>query len=379
MDIELADFARGTAAGARAKEIINQCVHCGFCNATCPTYQILGDELDGPRGRIYQIKHLFEGAAPSPHTQRHLDRCLGCLSCETTCPSGVRYGQLLDIGRKALGQRLERPWRERLARALILRLVPYRRRIGPLIWLGQWLRPLLPAPLKEKIYPRRKSQRQPSPGEPSARKSSPYPSTAHNEAVDRALGEHRTMLLLEGCVQPSMAPNIDAATRRVLARLGIRAVTVAGSGCCGAINYHLQDHHGGKQRMRALIDACWPYVEDGAEAIVSTASGCGATVKEYAEILRDDPVYAAKAARISALCKDIVEIVQAEPLAAFAGTGTAAEAIRFHPPCTLQHGQRQTHRVETLLGAVRLYAIAFQPIATFAAARQAPTRYYSPC
>ncbi len=324
MDTRLADVIKDTPEGKRARDILGKCVHCGFCTATCPTYQLLGDELDGPRGRIYQIKEVLEGATPTRNTQRHLDRCLSCLNCETTCPSGVRYGQLLEIGKSLVEEKVARPWRERWFRACLLKIIPYPKRIGPLIRLGQIFRPLLPAVLRAKIYPRR------APGS--------VPGARHP----------RTMLLLNGCAQPAMAPNINAATQRVLDKLGIGIAPAPASGCCGAASYHTHDKTNARKFMRANIDAWWPAIQAGAEAIVVNASGCGAVVKDYGDILRDDPDYAEKAVRVSALCKDIVEVLQQENLQVL-NVSAHKQPIAFHPPCTLQHAQKLPGRVESLL------------------------------
>ena len=324
METRLADFVKNTPEGARAEDILGKCVHCGFCTATCPTYQLLGDELDSPRGRIYQIKSVLEGAQPTRTTQQHLDRCLTCLNCETTCPSGVRYGQLVEIGKALVEEKVPRPIAERVFRKLLLTVLPYKSRIGPLIRLGQIFRPLLPAGLRKKIYPRR------DPGT--------IPAARHP----------RKVLMLNGCAQPAMAPNIDAATIRVLDKLGISIVASPTAGCCGAANLHTHDKPTALKLMKANIDAWWPHLEAGAEAIVINASGCGAVIKEYADIFRDDPDYAQKAARISAASKDIVEVLREEDLASLAIKPTE-QAIAFHPPCTLQHAQKLSGAVESLL------------------------------
>ena len=324
MHIELAPFLQGTPDGERAKEILGKCVHCGFCTATCPTYQLLGDELDGPRGRIYQIKEVVEGAAATPITQTHLDRCLTCLNCETTCPSGVRYGQLVGIGKKIVDRQVPRPLMQRLLRKLLLAVLPYRRRIGAVIRLGQWMRPILPAGLRAKVYPYR------APGQ--------TPADRHT----------RHMVLLEGCAQPSMAPTINAATRRVLDKLGISLVSADRAGCCGAASLHTGDEAGGIQMIRRNIDAWWPHVEKGAEAILINASGCGAVVKEYGDILRDDQEYADKAKTIARLARDPIEVLSSEDLNML-GFRASDEPIAFHAPCTLQHAQKLNGKVETLL------------------------------
>ena len=325
MQITLADFVRNTPEGDEAAEILRRCVHCGFCTATCPTYQILGDELDGPRGRIYLIKQMLEGAEPTHRTQQHLDRCLTCLNCETTCPSGVQYGRLVDIGRQVARQRAPRPWRARLWRALIRGFCA-----GPLfapaLAVARVLRPLLPPDLKEKILPRRDAGAWPT-------------------------GRHaRRMLLLTGCVQPSLAPNINAATARVFDTLGIELLVAAGSACCGAIRHHTDDPNGALTDARRNIDAWWPHIESGVEAIVMNASGCGSMTREYGHLLRLDPAYAAKAARVSALVRDVAEVLPAllAPRLPQLARGRS-EPVVFHPPCTLQHAQRIRGVVETLL------------------------------
>jgi glycolate oxidase iron-sulfur subunit len=316
MQITLAEFVRNTPEGDEAADILRRCVHCGFCTATCPTYQILGDELDGPRGRIYLIKQMLEGAKPTHRTQQHLDRCLTCLNCETTCPSGVQYGRLVDIGRQVAGQRAPRPWHAQLWRALIRGFCA-----GPLfapaLGLARVLR-LFPPP----------------------RQSGAWPTGRHA----------RRMLLLAGCVQPSMAPNINAATARVFDALGIELLVAPASGCCGAIRHHTDDPGGALADARRNIDAWWPHIESGVEAIVMNASGCGSMTREYGHLLRLDPVYAAKAARVSALVRDVAEVVPAllAPRLPQLARGRS-ERIVFHPPCTLQHAQRIRGVVEALL------------------------------
>jgi len=320
MQTQLADFINNTDTGTEADAILRSCVHCGFCNATCPTYQLLGDELDGPRGRIYLIKHLLEGEPATADTQQHLDRCLTCRSCETTCPSGVNYSRLLDIGRGILAERVSRPWQQRLLRRLLLLSLPYPRRFERLASIGARLRPLLPQRLRAKL---------------------PLRQVAENWPAGR---HERRMLILQGCVQPSLAPRINAAAAKVLDRFGICLQPI--DNCCGALSYHLDDQSSGLDMMRRIIDDCWPYVENGIEAIVTTASGCGVTVKDYGLLLKDDPLYADKAARIAALTKDISEIVQAEDLSILQ---PQSAKVAFHSPCTLQHGQRLDGVVEKLL------------------------------
>jgi glycolate oxidase iron-sulfur subunit len=333
MQTTLSEEARSIARADEAESILRACVHCGFCNATCPTYQVLGNELDGPRGRIYLIKQMLEGKPAGTKTQTHLDRCLTCRNCETTCPSGVRYHTLLDIGRAELERRTERPVKERLLRAGLRRVVPNPALFGTLLKAGQALRPLVPRTLREKI-----------PASSSA--SSPRPPVRHA----------RRMLMLEGCVQPALSPNTNAATARVLDKLGISVTPAPQAGCCGATEYHLNAQDNGLDRARRNIDAWWPAIEAGAEAIVLTASGCGAFVKEYGDLLRGDPIYAKRAQRVSELARDLVEVLSAEPLDALrpgvaneSGRSGNAGRIAVHCPCTLQHAQKLGGAVEALM------------------------------
>ena len=327
MQTQLADFIRDSHQGQEADAILRSCVHCGFCTATCPTYQLLGDELDGPRGRIYLIKQVLEGQTPSRKTQLHLDRCLTCRSCETTCPSGVRYGRLVDIGRAAVEAAVPRPWDERLARRLLRWLVPSRVRFGLFLGLGQLFRPLLPASLKAKVPPRRVA--------------GPWPTAP----------QPRTLLALAGCAQAAATPDTNAAAARVLDRLGIRLLEAPRAGCCGALPHHLGAEEEALAMIRRNIDAWWPQVEAGAEAILVTASGCGAMVKDYGALLAEDPVYAAKAVRIAALARDPSEVLAVElarPEVALPLPG-ARRKIAFHSPCSLQHGQKLPGLAEGLL------------------------------
>ena len=317
-----------TPAGQEAEEILRACVHCGFCTATCPTYQLLGDELDGPRGRIYQIKQVLEGRAPTRITQLHLDRCLTCRSCETTCPSGVRYGRLADIGRGVVEQKVKRPLGERLLRQVLLKTVPYPERFGPLVRLGQLVRALLPQSLAEKVPALRPTREWPVPQ-----------------------GKRR-MIALAGCVQAVATPTTNAAAARILAKLGIDLVeSHASAGCCGAAAYHLGAHDEGLNAMRRNIDAWLPEIEGGAEAILVTASGCGAVVKEYGDLLAHDPDYANKARRIAELARDPVEVLLKEDLAPLGRPG-AGRKVAFHAPCSLQHGQQLKNVVEPILAGL---------------------------
>jgi len=330
MKTNLADFIKNTPEGKEADSILRACVHCGFCTATCPTYQLLGDELDGPRGRIYLMKQLLEGDAFTKKTQVHLDRCLTCRSCETTCPSGVQYGRLVDIGRNIVEQQVGRTPLERLKRATLRAVIPKPAVFNPLLRLGQITAPLLPGSVKRKI--------------PKRLVATPWPAPAHA----------RRMLVLQGCAQPGIAPTINPAMARVLNRIGVSLLHAPSAGCCGAVSYHLNAQDEGLDYMRRNIDAWWPYVEQGIEAIVMTASGCGVMVKEYGHLFQRDERYREKAKRISALTKDASEILagEREALAARASHSSARRpAVAFHSPCTLQHGQQIRGLVESLLGA----------------------------
>ena len=328
MQTTLAPEYQNTPDGLAAEAILRKCVHCGFCTATCPTYQLLGDELDGPRGRIYLMKQVLEGQTPTRATQMHLDRCLTCRNCESTCPSGVDYGHLVDIGRKLVDAKVPRPATERAVRWALKEGLPSPL-FGPAMKLGQLVRPLLPASLKNKV--------------PARQDAGAWPQRSHS----------RKMLMLAGCAQPSMGPNINSATARVLDAAGVEVVVAPKAGCCGAVKFHLNDQDGGKAEMRANIDAWWPYVEQGVEALVMNASGCGVTVKEYGHILRDDPVYAAKAARISALTLDLSELLPSlVPDLRNKVSLDGQPALVFHPPCTLQHGQKLKGSVEQHLAAL---------------------------
>ncbi|TWI63597.1 glycolate oxidase iron-sulfur subunit [Pseudoduganella lurida] len=327
MQTNLADFIQGTPAGDEAESILRACVHCGFCTATCPTYQLLGDELDGPRGRIYLIKQVLEGAPVTRSTQLHLDRCLTCRNCESTCPSGVRYGRLADIGRDIVEQRVPRKLPDRIRRWVLKEGLSRKALFTPALRAGQLRRPLLSPALQDKVPPR-----QPA---------SPWPTRTHE----------RKMLVLAGCVQPGLAPNINAATARVLDAVGVQLMAAPQAGCCGAVRFHMNDQAGGLEHMRRNIDAWWPHV-DQVEAIVMTASGCGVTVKEYGHLLAHDPAYAAKAARISSLTRDLAEVLPAFEARLVGRVKGEGGPVAYHPPCTLQHGQQIRGAVEGLLRAL---------------------------
>jgi len=307
-----------------AEAIIRSCVHCGFCNATCPTYQLLGDERDGPRGRIYLIKQMLEGTKATVKTQKHLDRCLTCRACETTCPSGVAYGRLLDIGREVLEQQVRRSLLASVKHKTLCFILPYRQRFAVLFRFAQFFKLLMPEYIRRKI--------------------------AVTSSASRARPYHafrRQVLILDGCVQPTLAPGINDAAARVLGKLGIGVVSSPAAGCCGALSYHLSATKDGLDFMRHNIDAWLPYLDQGVEAIIMTASGCGLMVKEYGKLLKHDAIYRSNAERIASATKDIAELLAAEDLSSL--KPVIAGTVAVQSPCTLQHGQKLTGTVETLL------------------------------
>ncbi len=337
MQTNLASWIRNTPEGEEAEEILRRCVHCGFCLATCPTYQELGDELDSPRGRIYLMKQMLEGADVSQSTQLHLDRCLTCRNCETTCPSGVEYGKLVDIGRAVVAEKVERPIGERLLRSA-LRHGLNSPLFGPAMALGRLLRPMLPEVLRSKV--------------PQVAPSRPVPADTSHHA--------RQAIMLRGCVQPAMMPAIDEATIRVLDAAGIGTRVVPGAGCCGAINFHLDAQTKALDQMRANVDAWWPLLDRGeADCIVANASACGAMLREYAHHLRNDPAYAAKAKALSDAVRDVSELL--EPHAAELGRriGAITGRYAFHPPCTLQHWQKLRGTTEKVLAELGFQLVPF--------------------
>jgi glycolate oxidase iron-sulfur subunit len=315
-----AEFS-STAQGREADSILRTCVHCGFCTATCPTYQLLGDELDGPRGRIYLIKQMLEGHPVTEKTRSHLDRCLTCRACETTCPSGVRYGRLVDIGRDIVEEKVPRNIANTFVRYMLRQVFPYPDRFGFLLKIGHLFKPLLPKALAKNI--------------PAKQKITTWPQRTHA----------RSMLVLQGCVQSVATPNTNIASARILDHLGIRLIAADGAGCCGAVSHHLSASEEALDFMRRNIDAWWSHIEQGVEAIVITASGCGAVVKDYGLLLQHDAAYAEKAKKVSELTKDISEVLLHETLPKTQNKTKVA----FHSPCTLQHGQQLAGVVETIL------------------------------
>jgi glycolate oxidase iron-sulfur subunit len=334
METHLVQWLRGTPEGNEAEAILRRCVHCGFCTATCPTYQLLGDERDSPRGRIYLIKAVVEGETPGPSTQMHLDRCLTCRNCETTCPSGVQYGRLVDIGRELVERQVRRPLGQRLLRGLLRETLTRPAIFGPSMRVGQMVRPILPSRLRDKV--------------PARRPAGQWPA-----------GDHRRRVLMPaGCVQPSMMPSIDAACARVLDRLGISVIRPARTGCCGAIRQHLSDAEGALEDARRNVAAWWPFVEQGVEAILINASGCSVMIKDYAHLLRDDPEWAERAAQVVERVRDISEWLPTELERRWTEQGLPepdpgkVSRVAFHPPCTLQHGQQQRGSVERVLATL---------------------------
>lgn len=331
METVLAERFRDTDIGREAEELLRPCVQCGQCTFICPTFRLIDDERDGPRGRIYMIHEFFEGNDPGANIQLHLDRCLTCRSCEASCPQGVRYGRLLDIARELVEKSVPRPLGQRLARRALRAVISHRRRFTALLRIGQAMRGILPVALQARI--------------PQRRLAGAWPDRAHA----------RTMLVWPGCVQPALAPDVNAAAARVLDRFGIRLIA-ANAECCGALSYHLAATDEARAFMRRNIDTCWPQIEAGAEAIVMTTSGCGAHMRDYGYLLRDDSKYRDKAKRVSELAKDIAEVVTEEwqdgllpPLPATLPNQPQGSRVAFQSPCSLQHGEKLNGAVERLL------------------------------
>ena len=323
MHVELHPRYQNTTEGQRGAELLSACVHCGFCLATCPTYLDTPDERDSPRGRIYLVKNLLEQGDASALTRQHLDRCLTCRSCETTCPSGMQYGALVDLGRGLVDELAPRPWWQRITRLALRKTLTSPRLFQPLIRLGQMLRPVLPKALAQAV--------------PAPRQRQPTPSSQHR----------RRVLLLDGCVQAAATPQTNDAVIRILNALGIDGEFSVGAGCCGAVNYHLGAHDDGLDDMRRNIDAWWPAIEAGAEAVVTSASGCGATVHEYGQYLVGDPDYATRAAKISELAVDIAQLLASEVLTPL--TAQTQQRVALHTPCTLQHVLGADEAVRSIL------------------------------
>lgn len=331
MQTKLADFIRDTPQGREAEAILRKCVHCGFCTATCPTYQLLGDELDGPRGRIYLMKQVLEGEPATAKTQLHLDRCLTCRSCETTCPSGVHYSRLLDIGRAMVAKQVPRSGLAKMQRQSLAAVLTRPSIFNPLLAVGRIARNLLPKVLDDVV-----------PDQPA--RARPWPVGGHA----------KRMLVLEGCVQPALSPATNAAAARVLDKLGISLIRAPNAGCCGAVTFHLDLQEKALDAMRHNIDAWWPHIEQGAEALIFTASGCGMMITDYGHLLAHDPAYADRAKRISALACDLSTVIEGkkDQLKQLLGNNRPQGKFVFHPPCTLQHGLKLQGRTEALLSTL---------------------------
>jgi len=326
---------QGTPRGDRAQALLRSCVHCGFCLPACPTYRVTGNELDSPRGRIYLIKQLVEGADASATTRHHLDRCLTCRACERSCPSGVEYGRLVELGRALAEERVPRTLPERAVRRTLVEILSRRSLFGTLLSAGQLVRGWLPSSLKTRI---------PGRAAPPPRK--------------KTYRHARRVVLLEGCVQPGLAPTINAAAARVLDRLGIETVALAGERCCGALGHHLGQDERASAQARRNVDACCAALDAGVEAIVSTTSACGLMVKDYGELLRDDSGYADRARRVAAAARDLVEVIEPEDLERAGLAPGRGRRVAWQAPCTLQHGQRLAGRVEPLLDAAGYSLVA---------------------
>jgi glycolate oxidase iron-sulfur subunit len=324
MQTRISEKYRRTRIGEKADTILRSCVHCGFCTATCPTYQLLGDELDGPRGRIYLIKQMLEGNETTSRTRLHLDRCLSCDSCENTCPSGVQYGRLIDIGREIIEKESPRPLLQRVKRSLLRKIIPHHRRFSLMLNLGRLAAPLLPAKVRNKIPARQ------------------------TVSVVQTHPHRRKMLLLEACGQRAATPATNNAARHVLDKLGVELVSAPGAGCCGSLSQHMAASKEARQYARNNIDAWWPLLEQDIEAIVITASGCGTMVKDYGKLLEDDGRYADKAQRVAELTMDISEVIAKEDIASLS-LSPVCDSVAFHSPCTLQHSQKLGGLVEHIL------------------------------
>ena len=312
----------------RIGAILRTCVHCGFCNATCPTYQTLGDELDGPRGRIYQMKQYFEGEPANPDILKHLDRCLLCRSCETTCPSGVKYSELLELGRHQIENELPRPLMDRLFRWSVVRFINSGALFSLGINMGRLVRPLLPASLAQRI--------------PVAGKRLPNRGGSHT----------RKVVLINGCVQSSLAPNTNQALINLLDKFSIEVVSTRSGMCCGAAATHTSEPHYGKRQAQLLIDSIWSKLDENVEAVMIAATGCGVSVKDYGALFADDSRYAAKAQRITELYCDPLELVEKELKNQSLTPASQAKRVAFHTPCSMQHGLGIRNRVESVLSGL---------------------------
>jgi len=324
---------------ASSEAVIRKCVHCGFCLATCPTYLLLGDELDSPRGRIYLIKEMLETEAePSAEVVKHLDRCLSCLACMTTCPSGVNYMHLIDHARAYIEARYRRPWRERVLRSVLAWLLPHPKRFRAALALARLVRPMRPVIAQVGALD----------AITAMLALTPARATPHASAADALVAASKgRIVLLQGCAEPVLKPRIRQATVRLLNRAGYDVTFAEGEVCCGALVHHMGREAASLEAARRNVDAWTRQIETGAlKAIVVTASGCGTTLKDYGFMLKDDPAYADKAARVSALARDITELLAEIDLPPGDGRGLT---VAYHGACSLQHGQKITETPKRLL------------------------------
>jgi glycolate oxidase iron-sulfur subunit len=325
---------------AVAETVIRKCVHCGFCTATCPTYVLLGDELDSPRGRIYLMKEMLEGErAPTAEVVKHIDRCLSCLSCMTTCPSGVNYMHLVDHARAYIEDRYRRPWRERMLRALLAWVLPHPKRFRAALALARFVKPVEP-------LLRRFSAFRPF-AAMLALAPSKLPSKAQRIGAVPDVIKGR-VVLLQGCAEPVLRPNIRPSAARLLIAAGYDVVLADGEGCCGALVHHMGRKAEALDDARRNVDAWMAEIEGpGIEAILVTASGCGTAIKDYGFMLREDPAYADKAARVSALAQDITQFLAG--LDRPPASTPQGLRVAYHAACSLQHGQGVTDAPKRLL------------------------------